>query len=160
MNITDNYLSNRKIHIYALNADLSKFMHAEKNNLTNLSKNKPREFWKTIKKQYLKKDNSPNNLNTTALYEHFKQLYSDNRSNTENSTRENNPSRSDPDLDKDISLEEVTIAIHEQKNNKSSGIDKICAEIYKHSIPELSSVILALFNRMYKNSECPKSWSE
>ena len=115
MNITENYLSNRKIHIYALNADLSKFMHTEKNNLTNLSKHKPREFWKTIKKQYLKKDNSPTNLNTTALYEHFKQLYSDNRSNTENSTRENNPSRSDPDLDKDISLEEVTIAIHEQK---------------------------------------------
>ena len=43
-------------------------------------------------------------------------------------------------------------------NNKSSGIDTLIAEVFKHSFNEISSFLLSLFNKLFRNGEYPKAW--
>ena len=66
----------------------------------------------------------------------------------------------DENLDKEISFEEIKIAVFSQNNNKSSGIDTLIAEVFKHSFNEISTFLFTLFNKLFRNSEYPKTWGE
>ena len=57
----------------------------------------------------------------------------------------------DEDLDCKITMSEVKDAIYSQIDNKSSGNDSLIAEIYKHSFPFISHIILELFNRIFES---------
>ena len=63
-------------------------------------------------------------------------------------------------MDKEITLQEIKDAIFSQKNNKSSGLDQLIAEIFKHSFQEISDFILNLFNQLYMSGQYPISWGE
>ena len=62
----------------------------------------------------------------------------------------------DQDLDCIITEEEVRNAVFDQNNNKSSGLDNIVADIYKHSF----EFIVQLFNRIFINGEYPYCWGQ
>ena len=48
-----------------------------------------------------------------------------------------------------------------QNNNKSSGLDCICAEMFKYSsFDYISSFLKKLFNRQFSRGEYPKTWGE
>ena len=66
----------------------------------------------------------------------------------------------DENLDNEISFQEVKSAVFSQNNNKSSGIDTLIAEVFKHSFNEISSFLLTLFNKLFRNGEYPKAWGE
>ena len=78
-------------------------------NLTALGKSKPREFGKIIKSQYKKQSTSSNNLNITELFDHFKQLFTnDDDTNNDNQHEHinDNVNNNDDDLDQTITITE------------------------------------------------------
>jgi len=54
----------------------------------------------------------------------------------------------------EITVEEVSRAIHRSKNNKASGLDEISAELLCHC----DGTHLYLFNPMYQNEDVPDEW--
>ena len=66
----------------------------------------------------------------------------------------------DDNLDKEISFQEIKNAVFSQNNNKSSGIDTLIAEVFKHSFNQISTFLLTLFNKLFRNAEYPKAWGE
>ena len=46
----------------------------------------------------------------------------------------------------EISLEEIAEIVDSQKNNKSSGNDRLTAELYKHLSNDIASVLLDGYN--------------
>ena len=47
-----------------------------------------------------------------------------------------------------------------QKNNKSTGTDLLCAELFKSSFDILSPFLLKLYNRLLINVEYLRLWEE
>ena len=64
------------------------------------------------------------------------------------------------DFDMEISETELKTAIFSQKNNKSTGTDRLCAELFKESFDIISPFLLKLYNRLFSNGEYPRLWSE
>ena len=64
------------------------------------------------------------------------------------------------DLDGEITETELKHAIFYQKNNKSSGTDHLCAELFKSSFNIISPFLLKLYNRLFANGEYPRLWGE
>ena len=124
-----------------------------------LAKSKPKQFWKKIKHQYKTNTNFAQNLDISDLHSHFEKLYDD-----QTETILNNetpiPDVFDENLDMEISFQELKKAVFSQNNNKSSGIDTLIAEVFKHSFNEISTFLLTLFNKLFRNSEYPKSLGE
>ena len=82
------------------------------------------------------------NLNIEDLLEHFQSMYSGKiDTQTINDGIQINET-TDPDLDSDISLEELKQATFHQKNNSSYGLDNICSEAIKSSFDITSPFLL------------------
>ena len=64
-----------------------------------------------------------------------------------------------PDLDSDISLEELKQATFHQKNNSSYGLDNICSEAIKSSFDITSPFLLKIVNQIFNSGEYPESWA-
>jgi len=70
----------------------------------------------------------------------------DTSSGSDNDDNDNNEEQLlDEDLEKKL----------QQKNNKSAGLNQICAEIYKYSFENTSVFMLKLFNRLLLKGEYP-----
>ena len=65
-----------------------------------------------------------------------------------------------PELDAEITENELRQAVFHQKNNKSPGLDDIKSEIFKISFDLISPFLLKLYNRLFQNGEYPRSWGE
>ena len=93
-------------------------------------------------------------MHTSELYDNFKDLYISN--NIDNNVVENDESFIiDEYLDRNISIEELIEAVNKQNNNKSSGIDKLVAEIFKCSFGILAPFLLTLFNMIFNTGVYP-----
>ena len=110
--------------------------------------------------QYKKRLPTAENMNISDLYEHFKELYSTDTENvdSDNPNRQYHTDVLDQDLDCIITEDEVRNIVFNQNNNKSSGLDNIVAEFYKHSFEFLSQFIVQLFKRIFINGEYPNCW--
>ena len=62
------------------------------------------------------------------------------------------------ELDFEFTESELRWAVFAQTHNKSPGIDSISSEIQKASYDVISPSLLYLYNRMFRNGECPRSW--
>ena len=94
------------------------------------------------------------------LFEHFRNIFSNDDSQSENSENHKEENDTfDPDLDSDMSLEELINAVFHQKSNASYGLDNICTEIIKSSFDIISPFLLTLINQIFNSSEYPESWS-
>lgn len=65
-----------------------------------------------------------------------------------------------PELDAEITENELRQAVFHQKNNKSPGLDDIKSEIFKISFDLISPFLLKLYNRLFQNGEYPRPWGE
>jgi hypothetical protein len=110
------------------------------------------------KKQYKKNNAKPNNLNLSDLFTHFKNLYGTDNLNNDLNDDDLYDVIHDDDLDQEINFQELKHAVFSQNNGKSSGIDTIFAEIYKHSFDIIAPFLLSLFNRLLSKGEYPTSW--
>ena len=66
---------------------------------------------------------------------------------TEEQNFNTNHENQNEDLDSEISENEIKCAIFSQKNNKSTGTDQLCSELFKALYDIISPFLLALFNR-------------
>ena len=96
------------------------------------------------------------------MFEHFKSIYGIEPESLNG--QQQNPSLSETqtnaDLDGEITETELKHAIFYQKNNKSSGTDHLCAELFKSSFNIISPFLLKLYNRLFANGEYPRLWGE
>ena len=140
----------------------NKYKRKEKINLTDLARNKPKQFWKKVKNQYKNSKIMSENVHVNEFYDHFKKLYgSEPDATTEiNENNENIDTVYNEYLDGDISYVEIKQAVFSQNNNKSSGLDNLTAEIFKYSFDKISKFLCLLFNRIYSEGEYPKAWGE
>ena len=66
----------------------------------------------------------------------------------------------DPDLDSDISLEELKRSVFHQKNNALYGLDNVYSEAIKASFDIISPFLLRLVNQIFNSGIYPDSWGQ
>ena len=64
------------------------------------------------------------------------------------------------DFDFEISDAELKTAVFKQNNNKSTGTDRLCAELFKDAYDIISPLLLKLYNRLFLIGEYPRLWGE
>ena len=155
-----NFISTRTKYNRVKRNAKHKYKLKESKDICDLAKKKPKQFWKSIKKKY--KQNQPQHpndpVNINAFFEHFKEVYGG--QHMPQDEQSDVGSTSDPDLDLEISDAEIQEAILSQKNNKSSGIDNLTAELFKTSCDLILPFLSKLFNRLFTNGEYPSAWAE
>ena len=137
------YISSRSIFNSIKRKSKQRYMKTEGIKLSNLAKSKPKQFWKTIKKQYEKKSAKSDKINNTDMFEHFKNLFGSIDTIEEN--LENIPfdqTIEDAELDSIKTEKELHFAIFSQNNGKSAGIDEIIIEIIKSVYDIISPLFL------------------
>nr|XP_006817258.1 PREDICTED: RNA-directed DNA polymerase from mobile element jockey-like [Saccoglossus kowalevskii] len=143
------------------------------NNLMNLKGNNPTCFWNAINE--IKEFNNSNkqqtpSVSSTEWIKHFSALFNINsdainhNSTTNQEVKEtikkhNNTSIINPDLDKDISEQEINSALKKIKTGKSPGPDAIINEMLKFSNPLLITCLKRLFNQILSNGVFPTEWN-
>ena len=91
-----------------------------------MAKTNPKQFWKSVKKKLSTNKIQSDNLTTNDLFEHFKSLYGEEPTEINQHTPNNIPDNTfNTDLDMEISETELKTAIFSQKNNKSTGTDRL-----------------------------------
>ena len=65
-----------------------------------------------------------------------------------------------PELDEEISMEELEKAIRSMSDGKSPGIDGIPSEVYKHAGDHIKAKLLELFNLCLNNGEVPQEFKD
>ena len=134
------------------------FMRNEGKKISSLARVEPKQFWKTIKRQYNNEILESESLNSNDIYEAFKNIYGNDCNVEVDNSELFQQSINDTDLDDEITQEEIYNAVFSQKNCKSPGIDEISAEILKASYHLISPYLTRLFNRLFKNGEYPTAW--
>ena len=101
-------------------------------------------------------------LTAADLLEHFKSIYGTepDPSNVAPQDPSLHEDQTNAMLDEEISQNELKKAIFSQKNNKSSGTDLLCAELFKLSFEIICPFLLKLYNRIFTNGEYPRLWGE
>ena len=120
-----------------------------------------KKFWTTIKKLSVQRSQPPN-IPSERWENHFSQLL-----NPQNTTEEDHVEntdnmgeiREDPDLDGEITLEEVKRTIKNLKKGKSTGMDNISAELLQTAGDKITPFITKLMNRLFQVGYFPISWA-
>jgi len=63
-----------------------------------------------------------------------------------------------PELDEDITCEEVCLAIRKLKCRRSPGVDGLPAEVYKALPDEILHLLTEIFNGILLTGEYPDKW--
>lgn len=133
-------------------------------NICKTAKTQPKKFWKSIKDKFKTKPSHSETLSASDLLNHFENIYGGD-ANTR--PQQNEQFRFDetepiinPELDSEITNNELRKAIFHQKNNKSPGVDNLIAETFKISYDIISPFLLKLYNRLFLNGEYPRAWGE
>lgn len=148
----------------------SQFRNKLYNRIVSCDKNNPKEFWRLVNQFKNKKQTQP--IDPNIFFEHFKNLNSETSLTNSKfdkifekkvlsrleSLKDDNTDV--PELDKEITNDEVVKAIKKLPNRKAAGIDGIINEMIKAACDELSSPLTMLFNKILVNGAYPKLWSK
>ena len=135
------------------------FKIKEGQEMCNMAKSNPKQFWKSVKKKLSSSKIQSDNLTAIDLFEHFKSVYGEepDEMNQQTPILDNT---FNSDFDMEISETELKTAIFAQNNNKSTGTDRLCAELFKDSFDIVSPFLIKLYNRLFLNGEYPRLWGE
>ena len=128
-----------------------------------MAKSKPKQFWKTIKKKFINsKAVKSDTLTVADLFDYFKSIYGNELDSSSEQPQDPalHESQLNAELDAEISENELKKAVFSQKNNKSTGTDLLCAELFKSSFDIICPFLLKLYNRLFANGEYPRLWGE
>ena len=124
-----------------------------------MAKSKPKQFWKTIKEKFTNsKSVQSDSLTVDELFHHFKSIYGIEPDPLREQPLDAPPTepQANTALDVEISENELKNAVFfSQKNNKSTGTDLLCAELFKSSFDIIKPFLLKLYNRLLMNGEYP-----
>ena len=97
-------------------------------------------------------------LTVTDLFQHFKSIYGTDPDPPSEQQLDHSLDESleNADLDSEISENELKNAVFAQKNNKSTGTDLLCSELFKSSFDILCPFLFKLYNRLFANGEYPR----
>ena len=157
-----NYVESRTKYNNVKKKALKKYKLEESRRITELAKTKPREFWKSIKSTNKPTHNneSATDINIDDFYEHFSRVF-DTNDNAHTNDSDFEANHEDPDLDADISANEISHVIKScLKNNKSAGLDSLLPEIFKLFNDTLLPVLTKLLNKVFSTGVYPKQWSD
>ena len=115
------------------------FQKSFEQKIRNLKSTNPKQYWKILNSNKQNKNNTLPDI--TSLYDHFKTL-NKNSDNPEISI--NNNTRSEPDLDKEFSDEEIFQAIKTLKKTKPQGMTAFLMNIYVVPL-----IFFSLFLKIY-----------
>ena len=121
-------------------------------------------FWNTIKEMKKRKIITPM-ITKEQWKEHFKGILNpveeeqlDN--NRDNLARPEDEAIHIPELDDQITEQEISTAIRKLKKGKAPGIDEILPEFLIEAETNIKSYLIKLFNKMYDYSYFPTQWSK
>ena len=63
-------------------------------------------------------------------------------------------------LDADISIEEVHLALDRMKDGKASGADGLCAKLFKNLDETTLHTLTKLFNKVFHLGHFPAPWAQ
>jgi hypothetical protein len=128
----------------------------------------PREFWKFFKRK--KGRDASSSINHDVFENHFRELHSVedefgdiNVESFIDELNENNEASNDavfPELDDEISLEEVLRSIAHLKCEKQHGIDNIINEYMIKGSDTIAPILCTLFNVILTTGHFPVKWGE
>ena len=155
--LREEYTTLRKIYIEILHNAKREWQERETVRIQNIiSQNNSRDIWGTIRK-LRHHQNRANNINPGEWEVYFSHLLTQSvQCNGENNWEQDDIAVND--LDHEISIGEITLAIKNLKGNKSCGPDGIPPEFYKSINDLLSPVLVIVFNYIYTNGVFPRSW--
>ena len=145
----------------------SKYKLNEGKRVCDLAKSKPREFWSNINKHIKSKRQSSDTLTSDDFFVHFQEVFSGgNRENIldpdsnehDVGAPQQDTDLTDPDLDSEITQDEVRSVVFSLKNSKSPGLDNLAAEVFKTACDLLSPYMVKIFNKIFMSGEYPDSW--
>ena len=139
-----------------VNKAFREYKKATINKLRTLQSENPKEYWNII--QGKTKQVNETKISLDIFEQHFKKLASE-TNQTEACHREELNVADDPDLNKSFTTQEITKAIKKFKSRKSSGIDQIINEFFKHSPDKLIPVYAKLFNIILSTGIVPDDWA-
>ena len=153
----------RKDYKYFCRKSKQNFNRDRCNQMNNMRKKKPKDFWKLFKRN---KKSNQTNLSENDFYEYFKHLSSEIGENVPEEVNEHmqhfDNTETEPtfsELDEPISLAEILNAIKTLKNNKSCGIDEIINEYFCHASEILIGPLHILFNKILDTRSFPNQWA-
>lgn len=120
-----------------------------------------KKFWATIKKISVKKTQPPD-ITKERWEAHFTQLLNPQDTVAETDgvePAEEEASREDPDLDGEITMEEVRRTINSLKKEKSTGLDNISAELLQTAGEKIVPFITKLLNKLFQVGYFPICWA-
>ena len=158
----ERFLNSRRDYCKCKKNAKSRYYAKEKHKLSSLSRNNPRQFWKYIN-NYKKRNKTSDNIKLDEFVEHFQTL-----SNTPHEEFQNNDFIPNPqnetinieDLDREITLEEVSKTISSLQRNKSCDYDKNVADFFIDSKDIISPYLVHIFNHIFNSGVYPDSWSK
>ena len=107
------------------------------------------------------KQGNETKISLDIFEQHFKKLASETESTNQTKAwhREELNVADDPDLNKPFTTQEIAKAIKKLKRHKSSGIDQIINEFFKHSPDKLLPVYAKLFTIILSTGILPDDWA-
>ena len=144
-----------------VNKAFREYKKATINKLRTLQSENPKEYWDIIQGET--KQVNETKISLDIFVQHFKlaKLASETESTnqTEACHREELNVADDPDLNKPFNTQEIIKAIKKLKSHKSSGIDQIINDFFKHSPDKLLPVYANLFNIILSAGIVPDDWA-
>ena len=139
-----------------------KYKIQEGKNICKTAKTQPKKFWKSIKDKFKTKTQPFRKFNSQDLLYHFENIYG---GDANTPPQQHEQFRFDetepiinPELNSEITDNELRNTIFHQKNNKSPGMDNLIADTLKISYDVISPFLLKLYNRLFLNGEYPSAW--
>ena len=124
--------------------------------LRSMSKNNPTLFWKKISNYKQPRINIPDTISTEEWVMYFKGLHQSSESALQTNTYDF--ATHHPDLDDNITMEEVYYTMKNLKSGKAPGFDGVPLEVYQ-SLPRQSwYYIIEIWNNIFSSGDIPKDW--
>lgn len=133
-----------------------KYKRDYRHKIRQMRQTSPKEYWKY--KNSINRKNDDPNVNIDAFYEFFKDL------NEDVSEYADEPESDFPEfseetyLNREISTNEISKAVRDLKNNKSSGLDKISKKYIKSTASLFLPIYHKLFSVVFDTSLLPDAW--
>ena len=141
-----------------------KYKLQEGENICKTAKTQTKKFWKSIKDKFKTKPRHSERLTANDLLNHFEHIYG---GDANTPPQQHEQFRFDetepiinPELDSEITDNELRNGIFHQKNNKSPGMDNLIAETFKISYDIISRFLLKLYNRLFLNGDYLRAWGD
>ena len=141
----------------------SEFYKMKMSELESLRRRKPKDFWSHFK---TKNKNTNGNIPLDIFRNFFKDLggnvFNCNNDESENFNENNDfdlPNNVYSELDRNITEEEIVLAVKSLKRGKAYGADNLLNEYFIETIDVLSGQLCKLFNKIIDTGFYPVSWS-